>query len=100
MRQRLAMVAAVAALVLSACSGNGATQAPGNTSAATAGATAAASGGTAGGCLIGVSWNNYDQERWKKADEPAIKAAIAAGGGTYTSTDAHDSSDQQNKDIQ
>ncbi|HYK96231.1 MAG TPA: substrate-binding domain-containing protein [Candidatus Dormibacteraeota bacterium] len=99
MRQRLAMVAAVAALVLSACSGNGATQAPGNTSAATAGATAAASGGTAGGCLIGVSWNNYDQERWKKADEPAIKAAIAAGGGTYTSTDAHDSSDQQNKDI-
>jgi D-xylose transport system substrate-binding protein len=86
------MVAAAAALVFSACSGNGATQAPGGTAAAT--------GGTAGGCVVGVSWNNYDQERWKKADEPAIKAAIAAGGGTYTSTDAHDSSDQQNKDIQ
>lgn len=88
MLKRLAAVAAVAALALAACSQSGSSSAP-------------ASGGTAGGnCLVGVSWNNYDQERWKKADEPAIKAAIAAGGGTYTSTDAKDSSDQQNKDIQ
>jgi D-xylose transport system substrate-binding protein len=93
MRNRLAAVAAVAGLVLSACSGT-ATNPP-------AGSVApGGSGGTAAGCLVGVSWNNYDQERWKKADEPAIKAAIAAGGGTYTSTDAKDSSDQQNKDIQ
>jgi D-xylose transport system substrate-binding protein len=89
MLKRLAAVAAVAALALSAC-----TQAGSSGSGAPAG-----SGGTAGGCLVGVSWNNYDQERWKKADEPAIKKAIADGGGTYTSTDAHDSSDQQNKDI-
>ena len=91
MLKRLAVVAAVAALTLGACSqsGTGGSGAPG------------ASGGTAGGnCLVGVSWNNYDQERWKKADEPAIKKAIAAGGGTYTSTDAKDSTDQQNKDIQ
>src|SRR5262245_48378171 len=88
MRHRLAVLAAVTALVLSAC----------NNHAAGSGAPAG-SGGTAGGCLVGVSWNNYDQERWKKADEPAIKAAIAAGGGTYTSTDAHDQTDQQNKDI-
>ena len=87
MLKRLAAVAAVAALALSACSQSGSSGAP-------------ASGGTAGGCLVGVSWNNYDQERWKKADEPAIKAAITAGGGTYTSTDAKDSTDQQNKDIQ
>jgi D-xylose transport system substrate-binding protein len=82
MRHRLAVLAAVTALVLGACNATGST-APG--------------GG--GSCLVGVSWNNYDQERWKKADEPAIKKAIAAGGGTYTSTDAHDSSDQQLKDI-
>jgi D-xylose transport system substrate-binding protein len=88
MRIRLAVLAAVTALVLSACSQTGSSGAP------------AGSGGAAAGCLVGVSWNNYDQERWKKADEPAIKKAIAAGGGTYTSTDAHDSSEQQNKDIQ
>ncbi|HLX33848.1 MAG TPA: substrate-binding domain-containing protein [Candidatus Limnocylindrales bacterium] len=93
MRQRLAALAAVAVLALAACNGTGSSNAP-------TGGTPAASSGTAAGCVIGVSWNNYDQERWKKADEPAIKAAIAAGGGTYTSTDAHDSSDQQNKDIQ
>lgn len=88
MLKRLAAVAAVATFALAACSGTGSSGAP-------------ASGGTAAGnCLVGVSWNNYDQERWKKADEPAIKAAIAAGGGTYTSTDAKDSTDQQNKDIQ
>jgi len=86
MLKRLAAVAAVVALTLSACNSSGG---------------AGSSGGTAAGnCLVGVSWNNYDQERWKKADEPAIKAAIAAGGGTYTSTDAKDSTDQQNKDIQ
>jgi D-xylose transport system substrate-binding protein len=89
MLKRLAAVAAVATFALAACSGTGSSGAP------------AGSGGTAAGnCLVGVSWNNYDQERWKKADEPAIKAAIAAGGGTYTSTDAKDSTDQQNKDIQ
>jgi D-xylose transport system substrate-binding protein len=91
MRNRLAAVAAVTALVLSACGTSGATTAPAG--------TGAASSQAAGACTVGVSWNNYDQERWKKADEPAIKKAIAAGGGTYTSTDAHDSSEQQNKDI-
>jgi D-xylose transport system substrate-binding protein len=87
MRMRLAALAAVTALMLSACNQAGSSGAP------------AGSGGTAAGCLVGVSWNNYDQERWKKADEPAIKKAIADGGGTYTSTDAHDSTEQQNKDI-
>ncbi len=86
MRQRLAVLAAVTALVLSACTNN-------------AGGSGAPASGAASNCLVGVSWNNYDQERWKKADEPAIKKAIADGGGTYTSTDAHDSSEQQNKDI-
>jgi len=87
MRHRLAALAAVTALLFSACTQTGgASTGPGGS-------------GTASSCLVGVSWNNYDQERWKKADEPAIKKAIAAGGGTYTSTDAHDVSEQQNKDI-
>ena len=39
-------------------------------------------------CVVGVSWNNYQEERWAKWDEPAIQAAVAAGGGTYISNDA------------
>ena len=46
-----------------------------------------------------MSWNNYTQERWAKADEPNIKKAVAAGGGSYTRTDAKDNSEQQIKDI-
>ena len=60
-------------------------------------------GGTGGGgegdCTVGVSWNNYQQPRWAKADEPAMKEAIEAGGGTYIRTDAQDREDQQLTDI-
>jgi D-xylose transport system substrate-binding protein len=62
------------------------------------GGTAAPSG-AAGGCLVGVSWNNYTQERWAKADEPNIKAVVEAAGGSYTRTDAKDNSETQLGDI-
>ena len=39
-------------------------------------------------CVVGVSWNNFQEERWAKWDEPAIKDALAAGGATYISNDA------------
>jgi len=63
---------------------------------------APATGTPAGGegCVVGVSWNNYQQPRWAKADEPAIVAAVEAGGGTYIRTDARDSEDQQITDIE
>jgi ABC-type xylose transport system substrate-binding protein len=54
---------------------------------------------TANGCTIGVSWNNYQEERWAKWDEPAIKAAIAAGGGKYISNDAKSSADTQTSNV-
>ena len=38
--------------------------------------------------IVGISWNNYNEERWAKWDEPAIKEALAAGGAEYISTDA------------
>jgi D-xylose transport system substrate-binding protein len=62
---------------------------------------AGGSGGTAGGsgCTVGVSWNNYSQERWKKADEPAMQKAIAAKGGKYIRADANDKAEQQTTDI-
>jgi D-xylose transport system substrate-binding protein len=54
-----------------------------------------ADGETGGECVVGVSWNNYQEERWAKWDEPALKAAIEAGGGSYISNDAKSSAETQ-----
>ncbi|MFO7294163.1 MAG: substrate-binding domain-containing protein [Actinomycetes bacterium] len=50
--------------------------------------------------VIGVSWNNYNEERWARWDEPAIRAAIEEAGGTYISTDAGSSAEQQLADVE
>ena len=50
--------------------------------------------------IVGVSWNNYNEERWAKSDEPAIKAALDAEGITYISTDAGSSAEQQIADVE
>jgi D-xylose transport system substrate-binding protein len=52
------------------------------------------------GCVVGVSWNNYQEERWAKWDEPALKAAIEAGGGTYVSNDAKSSAETQASNLE
>lgn len=50
--------------------------------------------------VIGVSWNNYNEERWAAWDEPAIVAALDAAGATYISTDAGSSAEQQLSDVE
>ncbi len=50
--------------------------------------------------IVGVSWNNYNEERWAKSDEPAIKAALDAAGVQYISTDAGSSAEQQITDVE
>jgi D-xylose transport system substrate-binding protein len=85
--RRLAVLVAGAMVVLGACS----------TPAGSGGA--GGSGAAATDCKVGVSWNNYSQERWKKADEPAMQKAIAAGGGSYIRADANDKAEQQLTDI-
>ena len=42
------------------------------------------------GPVVGVSWSNFQEERWK-TDEAAIKAALEAAGGNYISADAQSS---------
>ncbi len=37
--------------------------------------------------IIGVSWSNFQEERWK-TDEAAMKKAIEAAGDKYISADA------------
>jgi D-xylose transport system substrate-binding protein len=51
------------------------------------------------GPVIGVSWSNFQEERWK-TDEAAIKAAIEKAGGTYLSADAQSSPAKQLTDIE
>ena len=80
--RRLLAAVGVTAVIVGACS-----------------STPGASGGGSADCTVGVSWNNYQQPRWAKADEPAMKKAIEDGGGTYIRTDAQDKEDQQLTDI-
>ncbi len=47
-----------------------------------------------------MSWNNYQEERWAKFDEPAIKAAVEAGGGSYISNDAKSSAETQASNVE
>jgi D-xylose transport system substrate-binding protein len=58
-----------------------------------------AASGAAAACTVGVSWNNYQEERWAKWDEPAIKDAIAKGGGKYISNDAKSSAETQASNV-
>ena len=85
--RRIGVLVAAGALVLTACGGSGDDAASDTTAAA-------------GGCTVGVSWNNYQEERWAKWDEPAIKAAIEAAGGTYISNDAKSSAETQASNLE
>jgi D-xylose transport system substrate-binding protein len=68
--------------------------------AASALALVAANGALAAGKpVIGVSWSNFQEERWK-TDEAAIKAAIEKAGGTYISADAQSNPGKQLTDIE
>ncbi|WP_439523946.1 D-xylose ABC transporter substrate-binding protein [Marivita sp.] len=48
---------------------------------------------------VGVSWSNFQEERWK-TDEAAIVAAIEAAGAEYISADAQSSSSKQLSDVE
>jgi D-xylose transport system substrate-binding protein len=82
---------ALSVLILAACGGND-----------EGGGEATTTGGSGGGekVVVGMSWNNYNEERWAKFDEPAIKAALEAGGAEYISSDAGSSAEQQLTDVE
>ncbi len=48
---------------------------------------------------VGVSWSNFQEERWK-IDEAAIKAALEANGDKYISADAQNSAAKQLTDVE
>ncbi len=97
-RKLIALFAALM-LVLAACGGD---DEGGTTDTAAEGdtATTAAAAGGDDEIIVGVSWNNYNEERWAKSDEPAIQAALDAAGASYISTDAGSSAEQQLADVE
>ena len=50
--------------------------------------------------IVGVSWNNFQEERWARLDEPAIQGALDAVGASYIKTDAGSSAEQQLADVE
>jgi len=48
---------------------------------------------------VGVSWSNFQEERWK-TDEAAIKEALDKAGASYISTDAQSSTAKQLSDVE
>ena len=48
---------------------------------------------------VGVSWSNFQEERWK-TDEAAMKEALEAAGAEYVSADAQSSAAKQLSDIE
>jgi len=91
---KILMLLAAFALIVAACSSSD--DATTTTQAAGTDTTVAASEEL----IVGVSWNNYNEERWAQWDEPAIKAALEAAGASYISTDAGSSAEQQVADVE
>ena len=48
--------------------------------------------------VVGVSWSNFQEERWK-TDEAAIKTELAKHGASYVSADAGGSPEKQLSDV-
>ena len=51
------------------------------------------------GPTVGVSWSNFQEERWK-TDESALRAALEEAGAEYVSADAQSSSAKQLSDVE
>jgi D-xylose transport system substrate-binding protein len=49
--------------------------------------------------VVGVSWSNFQEERWK-TDEAAIKAGLAESGAKYISADAQANPTKQLADVE
>jgi D-xylose transport system substrate-binding protein len=97
----LLVIFALSALVLAACGGDD-DDGGGETGGTETGGTETGGTETGGGegVVVGVSWNNYNEERWALWDEPAIQEALDAAGAEYISTDAGSSAEQQLADVE
>jgi len=95
-RTKLLILLAVFAVIVAACSSDDSS----DTTAAGGGDTTTTAAGGGDEITVGVSWNNYNEERWAKWDEPAIIAALDEAGASYISADAGSSAEQQIADVE
>lgn len=99
--RKTAAVMAIVAMALAACSGNGASTAPSSTGTAVASAPASVTPSSAAkACHVGVAWPTFQEERYGLRDEPGLKGAVEAGGGTYTGNDAKLSPETQASNVE
>jgi D-xylose transport system substrate-binding protein len=96
--RKLTVVAFSAILVAAACA-PGASVAP---SASTGGVTETAPPASVAPeqCIVGVSWNNFQQPRWAAKDRPSMQRTVVDGGGVFIDFDANLSNTQQVTDVQ
>ena len=86
--RRSAVILATVAMVFAACNNTGtATTAPPATAAAVS-------------CKVGVAWATFQEERYGLRDQPGIKGAVEAGGGTYVDNDAKLSPETQASNVE
>jgi len=96
-----AAILSIAAMAFAACNGSAATTAPSAGASAAASAVASAgSSAAASACKVGVAWATFQEERYGLRDEPGIKGAVEAGGGTYVSNDAKLSPETQAANVE
>jgi D-xylose transport system substrate-binding protein len=101
--RRTAAILSIAVLAFAACSGSGSSTAP---SAAPSAAPSVASEAPSAApsvaetCKVGMSWFTFQEERYGLRDQPALKAAIEAGGGEYIGNDAKNSAETQAANVE
>jgi D-xylose transport system substrate-binding protein len=96
--RKLTVVAFGAILVAAACA-PGASVAP-SESAGGGTETAPPASAAADQCIVGVSWNNFQQPRWAAKDRPSMQRTVTDGGGLFLDFDANLSNTQQLTDVQ
>jgi D-xylose transport system substrate-binding protein len=100
--RRIAALLPALALVFVACTDAGtASPTEGDDGDGTA-ATSSPGGDGDGGesdCVVGVSWNNFQQPRWAATDQPNIQQVVEDAGGEYIDADANLSNEQQLTDV-
>ncbi len=102
--RRMAAILSIAAMAFAACSSGSASSAP-SAAASTAPTTAASTAASvapsaASACKVGVSWFTFQEERYGLRDQPALKAAVEAGGGEYIANDAKNSAETQTTNVE
>ena len=84
--RKMAAILATAAVVFAACNSSSASAKP--------------SGSASSACKVGVAWATFQEERYGLRDEPAIRAALAAGGAEYIGNSALNKADVQTANVE